>query len=232
MIELCVDCGTRNAGCAADDRTLKNQAMSINFLKWRNRSTVMFLVLLLRTMAFVDGSFIGSSHQYGSTDHPQAMRAKCDLLREWPTAMPMCSRRKIGHLSARPQDNLIAGVSEIGLGFSLGVLWSEYSIIMTGCGPLNFSDTLERICYQGVIVLAGTALFNRIVTGNGLDTSANEFFGPLEDFTLFQVRWAEYAASLAAVGAFAALGFQYSRDANMDGLSGIDVAMCRALRDL
>lgn len=136
-------------------------------------------------------------------------------------------------LFARPQDNLVAGISEIGFGFSLGVLWSEYSIVLTGCGPLDFSDTLERICYQGVIALAGTALFNRIVTGGkGLDTSGDELFGPLEEFTLFQVRWAEYASVAAVIGAFVALGFQYSRGGNLDGLSGIDVSMCRAIRDM
>jgi hypothetical protein len=142
------------------------------------------------------------------------------------------SRKKKMCLYARPQDNLVAGISEIGFGLSLGVLWSEYSIIVTGCGPLNFADILERICYQGVIVLAGISLFNRIVTGKGLDTSGEDFFGPLEDSTIYQVRFAEYASALAVVGAFVALGFQYSRGTSMDGLSGIDITMCRAIRDL
>lgn len=135
--------------------------------------------------------------------------------------------------SRRYQDSLVAGIAEIGIGFSLGVLWSEYSIIMTGCGPLNFSDTLERICYQGVIVLSGLLVFNRIVTGGkGLDDSSVDFFGPLEDFTLIQVRAAEYASLLAVFGAFVALALQESRGINLEGLSGIDVAMCRAMRDL
>ena len=103
---------------------------------------------------------------------------------------------------------------------------------ITGCGPPNFSDTLERICYQGVIVVAGMALFNRIVTRKGLEESVVQVFGPLEYFTLIQVQIAEYASALAVIGAFVALGFQYSRGADMDGLSGIDVAMCRAIRDM
>ena len=141
-------------------------------------------------------------------------------------------RKHYTSIHARSEDNLVSGIAEIGIGFSLGVLWSEYSIIVTGCGPLNFSDTLERICYQGVILISGLAVFNRIVTGKGLDDSSLDFFGPLEDFTLIQVRIAEYASLLAVLGAFVALAFQESRGVDMDGLSGIDVEMCRAWRDL
>jgi len=49
---------------------------------------------------------------------------------------------------------------------------------------------------------------------------------------LIQVRIAEYASVVAVLGAFVALGFQEMRGSNMDGLSGIDVSMCRAIRDL
>jgi hypothetical protein len=138
----------------------------------------------------------------------------------------------VAPLYARPQDNLVSGIAEISFAFSLGVLWSEYSIALTGCGPLNFSDTLERICYQGVIVASGVALFNRIVQGTSLDETTEELFGPLEDFTLWQVRIAEWSSVLSVLGAFVALAFQYSREINMDGLSGINVDMCRALREL
>lgn len=130
----------------------------------------------------------------------------------------------------RPQDNLFSGIAEIGMGFSLGVLYSEYFIIMTGCGPLNFSDTLERICYQGVIVYAGLALFNRIVTRSGLDDTVNEMFGPLQESTLWQVQLAEYLSAAAVVGAIVALQVQTTKGVSMDGLSGIDVSMCRAIR--
>lgn len=159
-----------------------------------------------------------------------------DLMRKLRPTSP-CTRksshRRASRLYSRPQDNLVSGVAEIGIGFALGVLWSESFIAFTGCGPTNFSDALERICYQGVIVLAGAALFNRIVTGGkGLEKSAEDFFGPLESFTLIQVLIAEYASALAVIGAFVALGLQYSRGTSMDGLSGIDVDMCRAIRDL
>ena len=154
--------------------------------------------------------------------------------------LPSLRREKIGsgihfsrsRLNVRPQDNLVSGVAEIGFAFCLGVLWSEWNIILTGCGPLNFSDTLERVCYQGLIFLAGGALFNRIVTRSSLADTSDEFFGPLNEFTLWQVRVAELASALGVIGAFLALGFQYARGTNMDGLSGIDINLRRALRDL
>ena len=118
------------------------------------------------------------------------------------------------------------------MGFSIGVLYSEYYIIMTGCGPPNFGDTLERICYQGVIVLAGLALFNRVATlfSSSLEDTVNNMFGPLQPSTLWQVRVAEYLSAAAVLGAFVALQVQYSKGVTMDGLSGIDINMCRAIR--
>ena len=96
--------------------------------------------------------------------------------------------------SYRPQDSLFSGIAEFGIGCSIGVLYSESFIIMTGCGPLNFSDTLERISYQGVIVFAGLALFNRIVTqfNFSLGETINDQFGPLQKSTLVQVNVAEF----------------------------------------
>jgi hypothetical protein len=50
--------------------------------------------------------------------------------------------------------------------------------------------------------------------------------------TLIQVRVAEVASALAVLGAFLALGLQEHRGTNIDGLSGIDIDMCRAIRDI
>ena len=103
---------------------------------------------------------------------------------------------------------------------------------MTGCGPLNFSDTLERISYQGVIVFAGLALFNRIVTqfNFSLGETINDQFGPLQKSTLLQVNVAEFLSAIAVVGAIVALEVQSNKGVSMDGLSGIDINMCRAIR--
>ena len=134
--------------------------------------------------------------------------------------------------SYRPQDSLFSGIAEFGIGCSIGVLYSESFIIMTGCGPLNLNDTLERISYQGVIVFAGLALFNRIVTqfNFSLGETINDQFGPLQKSTLLQVNVAEFLSAIAVVGAIVALEVQSNKGVSMDGLSGIDINMCRAIR--
>jgi hypothetical protein len=132
----------------------------------------------------------------------------------------------------RPQDSLFSGIAEIGMGCSIGVLYSEFFIIMTGCGPPNFSDSIERISYQGVIVLAGLTLFNRIVTqfNFSLGETINDQFGPLQKSTLLQVNVAEFPSVIAVLGAIVALEVQSNNGVSMDGLSGIDINMCRAIR--
>lgn len=181
------------------------------------------------------------SSGYIAGTHSKSFKESAELSQSRPQTSILCKVRQLARLPrrhsttlhySRREDNLFSGLAEIGMGFSVGVLWSEYSIIGTGCGPLGFSDTLERICYQGVIVLSGIALFNRIVTTKSLETTVDELFGPLLDVTLLQVRIAEYASALAVVGAIAALAVQYQSGANMSGLSGIDESLCRAIRDL
>ena len=128
-------------------------------------------ISILSYLFSVNGAFVNPNYETALT-----RRQLCVISNRFQT-FPGPSRVKQTNfqLHARPQDNLVAGIAEIGFAFSLGVLWSEYSVILTGCGPLNFSDTLERICYQGVIVVAGIALFNRIVTGKSLEYSSEEF---------------------------------------------------------
>jgi hypothetical protein len=131
-------------------------------------------------------------------------------------------------------DSLVSGIAEISLGASLCVLWSEYSVITTGCGPLDLSDFLERFCYQADITCAGLYLFSRIAFGRNVATILieEEPFGyPLQGLTLLQVTWAEWLAFGSVVGAFLALSFQVANGAAMDGLTGIDVEICRNMRD-
>jgi len=133
----------------------------------------------------------------------------------------------------QPRDGLFAGLAEIGMGCSIGVLYSEYFIATTGCGPPDLGDALERFCYQGVIVLAGLAVFVRAATffASSLEDLAETYGGPLlRKSTLYQVRIAEYLALIAVVGAVVALLAQEGRGATMDGLSGIDIRWCRAVR--
>jgi hypothetical protein len=141
-------------------------------------------------------------------------------------------------LRYRKEDSSVAGIAEIGMGCSFGVLWSESAIILTGCGPMNFSDALELLCYQGVIAVAGLAVFNRIVTQNKQDlaNTVQNLYGndgagePLLESTVIQVRIAEYLSVLSVLGAIVALIVQIASGSQMDGLTGINVEMCRALQ--
>jgi len=128
----------------------------------------------------------------------------------------------------------ISAVSIISLVSSLGTVWSEYSVILTGCGPTQLSDVLERSCYIGTLFIAGLSLFIRIVTGKGIAHSILQFEGEmkLEDDKSFilLVEIVEALSLFAALMAFVTLGFQTYKGERMDGLSGIDVDMCRAIQ--
>jgi hypothetical protein len=103
---------------------------------------------------------------------------------------------------------------------SLGTLWSEYSVILTGCGPPQLADVFERGCYLSTLGLAGLSVFLRIITGEGIGSN-NKLLRTAETMSLF-----------AAFAAFVVLGAQEYKGEQMDGLSGINVDMCRALQEL
>jgi hypothetical protein len=76
-------------------------------------------------------------------------------------------------------------------------------------------------------------IFSRIIFWKDLEAVTQNYFDySLADSTLIQVRWAEWLTLVSVLGAFVALFVQFSMGANMDGMSGIDVGMCRALREL
>jgi hypothetical protein len=138
-------------------------------------------------------------------------------------------------LSIARYDNLVSGLAEISFAFAIGVLWSEASVAATGCGPADLGDLLERVCYQGVIVSAGSSVFCRIVTRKGLAAYLEEDYfgeGMLATSSVVQVRVAEVLSLLAVAGAIVALASQISHGERMDGMSGIDRELCGALRDL
>ena len=140
------------------------------------------------------------------------------------------SVRLRGH--ALSQNTLVSGIADVGSVCSLCVLWSELSIATTGCGPYELPDWLERLSYEGVIVVAGAVVFNRIVTGNDLANTAKSTLRSLDKTSMCKVRAAEWLSLLVTIGAFGALGIQYSIGTNMDGLSGIDVDMCRSMQKM
>ncbi|KAG7357377.1 hypothetical protein IV203_002065 [Nitzschia inconspicua] len=180
----------------------------------RTIASIWLFLSTLRALAFYTPREYGAMHK---TFHPSASSSAnvhhyCShlLLHErlsGSSAPPLSTAMYYG----RREDNLFSGLAEIGIGFSI--------------------DALERVCYQGVIAFSGVALFNRIVAGKSLELTVEEWFGPLLDTTLVQIRIAEYSSAMAVGGAFLALAVQYQSGANMDGLSGIDVTLCRAIRD-
>jgi len=181
------------------------------------------------------GSGIGSGIQWGGPCGSRVRRMIPAIhgLQKSTIPSPQRAVPTALHQSYQSRDGLFAGLAEIGMGCSIGVLYSEYYIATTGCGPPDLGDALERFCYQGVIVLAGLAVFVRAATffASSLEDLAETYGGPLlRKSTLYQVRIAEYLALIAVVGAVVALLAQEGRGATMDGLSGIDIRWCRAVR--
>ena len=114
---------------------------------------------------------------------------------------------------------------------SMITLWSEYSVLMTGCGPLSLPDWLERSSYLGVLVVAGLSVFVRIVSGGqSLSIIYKDNMGSSSEKYNQYVSLVENLSLVVVVGAFAALGMQSIKGEQMDGLSGINIDMCRAIQ--
>jgi hypothetical protein len=109
------------------------------------------------------------------------------------------------------------------------VLWSEASVILTGCGPLVLNDTLftlndiaERTAYWIVLLAASSFWFCRLAfQGQSLSTILN--LDPKQPLLV-----AEVLAYVAVLGAVVALSNQAMQGAQMDGLSGIDIEYCKS----
>ena len=160
--------------------------------------------------------------------------AFCPVLLSRPQQQQQHLHYSTTALYSTKYDRLVSGIAEISLGASLCVLWSEYSVITTGCGPLDLSDFLERVCYQVDIVSGGIFLFSRIGFSRDVTTILQEdkpFGYALQDLTLIQVKWAERLAYVSVLGAVIALTSQVENGSQMDGLSGINIELCRSTRD-
>jgi hypothetical protein len=105
------------------------------------------------------------------------------------------------------------------------------SVIRTGCGPQLLPDIVERSCYLGVLVIAGLSVFLRIVTGSGVaDAIITNTEDDKDDTSLQIFRSVEYLSLIVVFGAFVSLGSQTINGEQMDGMSGINVEMCKAIQ--
>lgn len=101
-------------------------------------------------------------------------------------------------------------------------LWSEASVILTGCGPLVTNDVVERASYWIVLLVAGSCWFCRLAFGQSLSTILNlDSEKPL-------LLVAEILAYVAVLGSIVALSSQTVQGAQMDGLSGINIEYCQS----
>mmetsp|Transcript_34958 Transcript_34958/g.42182 ORF Transcript_34958/g.42182 Transcript_34958/m.42182 type:complete len:209 (-) Transcript_34958:70-696(-) len=128
-------------------------------------------------------------------------------------------------------DNLVSGVAEISIGSSIAVLWSEFAILATGCGPYDLPNWIERFTYQEVILASSFIIYKRIVDRKGLVRIGEEAYGSLNSFTNIQVQLAEWLSLIAVFGAFVAFSSQLVNGGQMDGLSGVDIATCSSIND-
>ena len=124
---------------------------------------------------------------------------------------------------------VISITSMIGIMSSVGTLWSEFSVVTTGCGPLNLPDAVERGCYLGTFVFAGSSVFARIVSGKGISAFI-ELGNDKEIACPFLLQTAEVMSLIAVLMAFVTLGMQEFKGEQIYGLSGINIDMCRALQ--
>ena len=128
---------------------------------------------------------------------------------------------------------IASSLSIAGLLASIGTIYSEITVIQTGCGPPLLPNTIERSCYLCVLVIAGSSIFLRIVTGSGLADAIlvnTESQDDKDDKSLQLFRLVEYLSLLAVLGAFISLGSQTINGEQMDGMSGINVEMCKAIQ--
>jgi hypothetical protein len=65
--------------------------------------------------------------------------------------------------------------------------------------PPTLSDGPERCCYQAVVVAAAIIMFQRIAFAQDVVTLVQEYYGTLQEFTVFQLRSAEWLCLLAVL---------------------------------
>lgn len=180
---------------------------------------------------------------------PALPSESCGVIRDHtPRLRPLSSRhrrvQKGNSPCARNEDNsgdeiallLFGSTGVIGSISAALVLWSEVSVAMTRCGPINLPDWLERSAYLANFAVVAASILARIILG----TSLTEFLssrqpagaraGSTTGLALLAV--AEYFSLVVLLGAVAVVAVQVGNGdalAEGAGLSGIDVNRCRLL---
>lgn len=191
---------------------------------------------MLLSTAFMPSSLIWNNHE----QLPHAFLATSLSVTSFPRAAPQHLRLRHdddddnNQRITKDTDNLLLPTATFLLASasaSICTLWSEYSVLTTGCGPRSLPDALERGCYLSVLVVSGVSVFVRIVTGGqSLSEIYNNNTSESDMNYNLYVNLVENLSMLAVVGAFAALAAQSINGEQMDGLSGINVEMCRAIQ--
>lgn len=128
----------------------------------------------------------------------------------------------------RDADRITAASSFLFSTSTVVVLWSESSIYLSSCGPLQLPDIIERTAYWMVLLVACIFWFCRVAFQQSLvDTLQAQRKISLSTTSSNLVRLAEAMAFVAVLGAIVALSHQILMGAKMDGLSGIDEELCR-----
>ena len=128
---------------------------------------------------------------------------------------------------------LWTAISATSITSSVVTLWSETSIFLSGCGPIELPDVVERVSYQAVILVAGVCWFTRLAFQRDPNSFLLTVATKNSDNTWIrrQLQITEFLLYLAVVGAVVVLLNQIENGAQMDGLSGIDIGMCKARHD-
>lgn len=185
------------------------------------------ILLTLEVQSFRQGSLVQRQ-----TPYPNCRRSDGHLLsfsRKPRHYGPLNASEKDGESVKLPVLPLLA----FSLLTSILTIWSEVAVYETSCGPLNMPDWVERSSYQAVIFVSGLTWFLRIVFRKSLaDLSLETGIVTSDDnLRITAIRFVETVNYVAVVLAVFILLNQMQNNVEMDGLSGIDIAACKARRE-
>jgi hypothetical protein len=124
-------------------------------------------------------------------------------------------------------DRVATCVAGVSYASTAVVAWSEASVYLSGCGPLQLPDVIERSSYLVVLLVASFFWFDRIAFQNDLK---NGICTQLSPGTIKLITLTEALAYAVVLSAVLVLANQVLSGAKMDGMSGIDLELCKTRR--